>query len=121
MAEKIDELVNVEKQATVDVVHFLADSVFDAGDVELIENRIKEILDATTEPHLVLDLEPVEHVSSVMLSTLVEARSMVKDREGRMALACLHPRLKDLFEITRIDTLFESYLSVEAAVAALLD
>ena len=121
MTEKIDELLTVERQATVDVVHFLPESVIDQADVELVEGRIKELLDVEGQPHLVLDLEPVAHVSSVMLSTLVEARAMVKDRDGRMALACLHPRLKDLFEITRIDTLFESYLSVEAAVAALLD
>ena len=121
MAERIEELMTVERRATVDVVRFQVAAVVDSLDVELVENRITEVLQAGEAPRLLLDLERVDQVSSEMLSTLVEVRSLVKERDGRLALANLQPRIKDLFEITRIDTIFDAYLSEEAALAALLD
>jgi len=111
----------VGKQATVDIVRFEVPDVIDAEDTELVGNQLNALLNASESPRLLLDMENLEHVSSVMLSALVEARQLSEERGGRVALAQLHPRLKDLFETVRIDILFEIYLSVEAGVAALLD
>ena len=68
-----------------------------------------------------LDLENVEHVSSIMLSALIEVRSQALDRGGRVALAGVRPRLRDLLDVVRIHDIFENYASVESAVVALLD
>jgi len=121
MAQTIDELLSVEKQATVNVVRFHVNAVFDSADVELVEQQLRALIEETDDPRTVLDLESVEKVSSMMLSLLIESRSLTLDRGGRIAVAAMHPRLKDLFEIVRIDMLFESYASVESAVVALLD
>ena len=121
MAQTIEELLSVEKRATVHVVRFESEAVFDAKDVELVEQQLKTMIEAEQQPRLALDMEQLEQVSSVMLSLLIEARSMIQDRSGRIAVAAMNPRLKDLFEIVRIDMLFETYASVESAVVALLD
>lgn len=121
MAQTIEELLTVEKQATVNVVRFHVDAVFDAQDVELVEAQFRALMEDVENPRTVLDLESVEKVSSMMLSLLIEARTVTQDQGGRIAVANMHPRLKDLFEVVRIDMLFESYASVEAAVVALLD
>lgn len=121
MARSLDEMLEVERRATVNIVRFLAEEIFESDDAETVGEKLREILAQDEDPRLVLDLENLGHVSSVMLSELVESRQLSEDRGGRIALAQLNPRLKDLFETVRIDILFETYLSVEAAVAALLD
>ena len=121
MAQTIDELMTVEKQASVQVLRFHHAELFDTIEVELIATQFEELAAEGENPRLVLDLELVEHVSSVMLSALIEVRSQVLERGGRIALASIQPRLRDLLDLVRIHDLFENYASVESAVVAMLD
>jgi anti-anti-sigma factor len=121
MPQTLNNLLTTDRRVTVDVIRFEASELLDPQEVELIEKQFKATIEASESPRLVLDMEQVEHVSSIMLSVLIEARSTTLDRKGRIALAAIQPRLRDLLEIVRIHDLFETYASTESAVTALLD
>ncbi len=64
---------------------------------------------------VIVDLGKIELMSSVGLGMLISALTTVKNAGGRMVLANI-TRIQNLIAITRLNTVFESYDSVEQAV-----
>jgi anti-sigma B factor antagonist len=65
---------------------------------------------------LVLNLESVERVNSSGLGILIKALTTFKTNGGVLKLANVNPKVKNLLVITKLDTILDSYDSVEAAV-----
>ena len=67
---------------------------------------------------VLLDLTGMVHVDSSGLGALVSLQQWLGDRGGALKMACLQPRAKVVFDITRVDRIFAIYDTVEAALAA---
>lgn len=70
------------------------------------------------EPALVIDMSAVDYISSVGLRALMVAGKQVEAQQGRMVLAGLAPLVREVFEISRFDLLFEIFDSVDEALGA---
>lgn len=68
---------------------------------------------------LVLSLRDVTLISSSGLGTLIQFSQDFKSRSGRLALAALHQTGKEVMAITKLDTLFQIYDTVEEAVESM--
>jgi len=69
-------------------------------------------------PRLVLDLAETRYVDSSGVATLVEALQTVQRYRGRLILAGMNPRVRGVFEIARLDTVFPTASGVEEALKA---
>ena len=69
-------------------------------------------------PALVIDLGDVEYMDSSGVGTLVHAYRLIKGYGGRMMLARMKPRVRSVFEISRLDRYFQIYETVEEAVSS---
>ena len=67
---------------------------------------------------LVVNLADVSLIDSAGLGTLVAACVKVRRRQGDMKLVRLTPRNDHALQITRLDRVFESFASEDAAVAS---
>ena len=56
---------------------------------------------------IVLNLDKVSYIDSSGLATLVEALKRVREYGGRIKLTNLSGKVKSLFEITRLEKLFD--------------
>lgn len=65
--------------------------------------------------HILVDLENVKYMDSSGVATLVEALQQVGKYSGKLKLANLRDAVKDVFELSRLDKVFDIYVSVEAA------
>ena len=65
---------------------------------------------------LVVDFAMVEAISSVGLRALVVAAKRVKAANGKIAICCLRPVVREVFLISRFDALFPLYGSVDEAI-----
>ena len=65
---------------------------------------------------VVINLKGVNYVDSSGLATLVEILKNMKAYGGRLRLTNLCPKVKSLFEITKLEKLFEILTSEEEAV-----
>jgi len=65
----------------------------------------------------VINLEHVAVMNSAGLGVLIMAQDMVKKRKGRIKLTNLQPLMQDIFSRMRLDTLFETYKTVEEALS----
>lgn len=64
---------------------------------------------------IVLDLEQIDYIDSVGLSTLVAIHNAARAQGGRLKLIHLTTRIRDLLQITRLSTVFETYNSFDDA------
>ena len=68
---------------------------------------------------ILLDFSGVEYISSVGLRVLMMAAKQVKAQQGRIVIAAMQPVVKEIFEISRFNMVYESFDSVPAALEKL--
>ncbi|MDF9391785.1 MULTISPECIES: STAS domain-containing protein [Methylococcus] len=66
--------------------------------------------------HLVVDLSPVSFIDSSGLGALLSGQKNASLRSGVFMLAGLQPRVRSMFELTRLHRVFEIYSTVEEAL-----
>ena len=85
-----------------------------------VSPRITNTLNAAVKgkPHnLVIDMENVSYIDSSGLAVLIEAMQKVEKYGGKFALAALQESVKPIFEIARLDQVFQIYPDVDSALA----
>ncbi len=68
-------------------------------------------------PKIIINLSKVTYVDSSGLATLVEILKNMKSYGGRMRLTNLSPKIKSLFEITKLEKLFEIMADENEAIS----
>ena len=119
MSTNDDELIQIEDQDGVHVVRLLSQAILDPVEIDQVEKRLLRLIESAESPNIVVALENVEHVSSLMISTLIKVRQGVSERHGDACLAAVPRRLQDLFDVLKIGDVFNTYDTVDEAVAAL--
>ena len=83
---------------------------------QLVE-EINRLLDENSLK-MVLDLGNVNRMNSSGLGIMINAQTTFKQNGGTFKLANLTPLVENLLKITRLDTVFESYATVDLAIAS---
>ncbi len=68
------------------------------------------------ENHLVVDLSEVRFIDSSGLGALLSGYKNANLHQGSMVLAGLQPRVNSMFELTRLNRVFEIYRDVDEAL-----
>ena len=84
---------------------------------EQLRNKVKSLL-AEGKNQMLMDLANVTYVDSAGLGTLVSGLSSVQSQGGRMKLANVTKRCRDLLSITKLVTVFEVFDDVESGLAS---
>ena len=69
--------------------------------------------------HLIIDLSAVDFIDSVGLGVVVGGLKRCRTHDGDLVVVGAVPRVRSLFEITRLDEIIAMYPDVEAARSAL--
>ncbi len=91
---------------------------------EIDYNQSHKLLSALNDhvekrpPRLVIDLKEVDYMDSSGLGTLVKIFQQVNAYKGKMALVAMNDRVRNAFEITRLDKFFSIHDSVDEALKA---
>lgn len=92
------------------------------GEVDLVRSPVlRDILRQVQEEkpaRLIVDLGGVEYMDSSGVATLVEALQVAHKNQTRMVLCGLKDRVRSIFEIARLDSVFTIAPNVEAALRA---
>jgi anti-sigma B factor antagonist len=105
--------ISVEDQDKVAVVHL-------QGEVDLnvspqLRTRLKE-LTQTKKPLIVIDMAGVPYIDSSGVATLVECLQGVSRYGGKLRLAAMGRQTLSVLEISRLDTVFSVFDSLEGAL-----
>jgi anti-sigma B factor antagonist len=92
------------------------------GEVTVFSSpALREQLRKIVEPkplRVVLDLSDTRYVDSSGVATLVEAMQTIQRYRGKLILAGMNQRVRGVFEIARLDSIFTTAASVEEALKA---
>ena len=80
-----------------------------------LRERLHALL-ADDKRRLVIDLDDVGFLDSTALGVLVGALKRARMEDGEVRIACAQPRVLKVFEITRLDSAFDLFDSVEEAL-----
>lgn len=86
------------------------------GITDLFREDMLSILEHDIE-ELVINLEHVAVMNSAGLGVLIMAQDTIKKRNGRIKLTNLQPLMRDIVTRMRLDTLFETYDTLETAIS----
>lgn len=68
-------------------------------------------------PKLIVDLKEVSYMDSSGVATLIEGLQMCHKYNGNLLIAGLRDNVREVFELTRLDKIFQIYQDVDAALA----
>lgn len=71
--------------------------------------EIKHYVDsmiATGKNALLVDLTNLEYMNSMGLNLLIQLQTKIRVADGKMLLACPNKKIKELIELTKLNTLF---------------
>jgi anti-sigma B factor antagonist len=91
------------------------------GEVDLhvsptVTASLNEMIDKKPQ-QLVVDLSEVSYIDSAGLAALIEAMQNVEGYGGKFMLAGLQETVRSIFEISRLDQVFQIFPDVDAALA----
>src|SRR5277367_5778991 len=83
-------------------------------EVTKLEALVPELLKHGRK-NLVFDLSGVTHIDSTGIGRFIDTYSRLGQAGGQMRIACATGAVRDSFRVTRLDTVFKFYPSVEDA------
>lgn len=107
---------NVQDVGDVRVIQVLADVVQFDNYEDVFDKVRAQISDAANR--VVMDLARVQFMDSIALGMLVPIILYARRLGGDLKIAGLTPKIRDLFDVLRMDRVIEVHKDVAAAVAS---
>src|SRR5438094_8666730 len=91
------------------------------GEIDLhvsptVTAALNDVIDKKPE-RLVVDLSDVSYIDSAGLAALIQAMQKVEGYGGKFMLAGLQETVRSIFEISRLDQVFQIFPDADAALA----
>jgi anti-sigma B factor antagonist len=106
--------VKIETKNGLTVCH--VEGEIDINSSPGIKKSFDKVLSAKT-PKIIVNLSKVTYVDSSGLATLVEILKNMRSYGGRLRLTNLSSKIKSLFEITKLEKLFEIMADEQEAIS----
>lgn len=106
----------ISKQDDVTIIEVAGQLI--VGNRQALKDRVIEELDDGARKFLV-DFEETGYIDSSGLGVLVSLSKKIREKGGELRLANLNEDLRTLFELTKLDTLFQVAESREQALREL--
>ena len=110
--------LNVRNQNGITRVEFLDRNILDEAIIHQIGEEIAKLIDGTAKPKMLICFKGVEHLSSAALGTLINVNNKVKQKEGQLRLSDINPQIYEVFQITKLNRIFQIHDTAEKAIAS---
>jgi len=99
------------------VVIFVHEDRLDANNSNELKLEINRLFENGSK-ELIVDLNDVHFIDSSGLGALVSGYKNASTHQGHIRLSALQSQVKSMFELTRLQRVFEIYQTVDEALAA---
>lgn len=101
------------------VARFNDKKILDESNIQLIGDQLFSLVDDDGRNKIVLDFTNVDYLSSAALGKLITLDKKVKAAQGQLRLCCIHPDIYEVFEITRLNKIFDIRADLDEALEGL--
>ena len=110
--------LEVEDIGDVTVVNFTDKKILDEQNIQVIGEQLFSLVDEHGRKKVLLNFSNVEYMSSAALGKLITLNKKVQAAAGRLVLCNIDPQIYEVFEITKLNKLFNIQKEEQAALQA---
>jgi len=111
-----DNTVKIEYAQGAHVISIVG-SLIDRICVERISSRIiQEVQHAAERPKVVICFDQIKEVSSSILGVVIQIEKQIRQKQGQLKLSGMQPNVKEVFHLTRLDSILDIYETSESAM-----
>ncbi|UCG58145.1 MAG: STAS domain-containing protein [Phycisphaerales bacterium] len=107
--------VSVQYVDKATVVTLTDEKILEDMDVQALKGSIDSVVEQAERVNLVLDFRNVRFLSSSVLGLLIRVSRKIAERKGSLRLCGIHPKIYEIFKITRLTKVFDIYEDVGSA------
>jgi len=112
----MDRLI-IEEEFVDDVVVLRVQGIIDSGTAQFLEDKFEELV-ASNTVRIIADLGNVTYISSAGWGIFVGEIKGIRQRNGDIKLAAMHPDVREVFELLEFSALLKPYATKEEAITA---
>jgi anti-sigma B factor antagonist len=110
--------LEVEDIGDVTVVNFTDRKILDEQNIQVIGEQLFSLVDEAGRRKILLNFGNVEYLSSAALGKLITLNKKLQAAGGRLILCNIDPQIYEVFEITKLNKLFNIHKEEQAALQA---
>src|ERR1700719_1097593 len=110
--------LEVEDIGDVTVVSFTDRKILDEQNIQVIGDQLFSLVDELGRKKILLNFGNVEYMSSAALGKLITLNKKVQATGGRLILCNIDTSIYEVFEITKLNKLFNIQKEEQAALQA---
>src|ERR1700676_3398029 len=110
--------LEVEDIGDITVVNFTDRKILDEQNIQLIGEQLFSLVDEAGRKKILLNFGNVEYLSSAALGKLITLNKKLQSVGGRLILCNIDPQIYEVFEITKLNKLFNIQKEEQAALQA---
>lgn len=110
--------LEVEDIGEVTVVNFTDKKILDEQNIQAIGEQLFRLVDELGRTKLLLNFGNVEYLSSAALGKLITLNRKVSNVSGRLILCNISPQIYEVFEITKLNKVFNIQKEEQSALQA---
>jgi len=110
--------INVAKIGDVTVVKFLDKKILDEANIQELGLELFSLIEHDKRKSILLNFSDVEFLSSAALGKLITLDRKVKASKGRLKMSNIRPEIFEVFQITKLNKVFDIRNDEAEAVAA---
>lgn len=118
--QEIDPRISVQYESEAIIITFTDEKILEEADVRAIEQSLLSVVEQGEKLNLVLNFGNVKFLSSAVLGLLIKLSRRIYERDGRLALCGINPKIYEIFKITRLTKVFDICKDVDAAIDHIL-
>lgn len=108
-------MISVSSEMNDIILLTLKGKLVSSDDVEEMYLTIKELI-SKDHKKIILDLKSVNWISSLGIGSLMRSLTTVKSSGGDLRLAGVSQKIKKIFSITKLDSVFQLYHNLDEAL-----
>lgn len=107
--------MQIKEQNVNDVTVLAVDGEIDLNSSPTMRKKFEELINKNVSK-IIINFQNVSYIDSSGLATVIEMLQRLKKVQGQLRLTNMSEKIKNLFEITKIDKLFQMYTSEQDAL-----
>ena len=117
MAEEKSNLL-IRNRNGITLVNVLDVSVLDRTQIDKIGDELLRLVEDLGRKKVLVNFEGVDYLSSAVLGKLIALHKRLAMKSGELKLSGIKASILEVFEITKLDKVFDIYSDEESAVAS---
>ncbi|HDS85379.1 MAG TPA: anti-sigma factor antagonist [Phycisphaerales bacterium] len=111
--------LQIDYHGNVAVATLTDEKILEDEQIQALEGSFMPLIEQSENIQLIIDFSNVKFLTSSVLGLLIRISKKVYEKNGKLRLCAIEPKIMDVFRITRLDKIFEIFPDQDDALVGL--